>query len=155
MVDLEHAERLINSAMAGNHKIRDVRLRGAGDAVQAETTVVWKGVAARVGLQLAEIRLHHRHIGFRMRRLRALGGVPVPRSAVELGLKSLESPLLKVFQGDGIVVIDLRQWLPVEMDVKIITVQSTLRSLHIWFGPGRLSDLPSRSPGLLPADGGL
>ena len=152
VLDLEHLERLINRAIAGNDRIRDLRLLGAGDALQAETTVIWKGAAARVGLQLAEIRLHHRHLGFRMRRLRALGGVPVPRSAVELGLRALENPLLTVFQGDGIVVIDLRRWLPSEIDVKVITVQSTLRSLHIWFGPGRLSDLPGRGPRLLAAD---
>jgi len=152
VVDLEHAERHINRAMMGSDRIRDIRLRGAGDALEAETTVVWKGVAARVGLELAEIRLHHRHIGFRMRHVRALGGFPVPRAAVELGLKALDSPLMRVFQGDGIVVIDLRRWLPPEVEINVVTVQATLRSLHIWFGPGRLSDLPGRGPGQLPAD---
>lgn len=151
VVDLERAQRHINSAMEGNDRIREVRLRGAGDAIEAEATILWKGVAARVGLQLAEIRLHHRHIGFRMRRLRALGGVPVPRAAVELGLKAMDSPLVRVFQGDGIVVIDLRRWLPAEVEVRVVTVQATLRSLHIWFGPGRLSDLPGRSQERLPA----
>ncbi len=152
VVDLELAERHINRAMAGNDRIRNVRLRGAGDALDAESTVVWKGMAARVGLQLAEIRLHNRHIGFRIRHVRALGGVPVPRAAVELGLKALESPLLRVFQGDGIVVIDLRRWLPAEVEVNVVTVQATLRSLHIWFGPGHLVDLPGRGPRLLPAE---
>ena len=61
----------------------------------------------------------------------------MPRVAVELGLKALESPLLRVFQGEGIVVIDLRRWLPAEVEMNIVTVQATLRSLHIWFGPGQ------------------
>ncbi len=152
VVDLELAERHINRLMAGNERIRDLRLRGAGDALEAEVTVVWKGVTARVGLELAEIRLHHRHIGFRMLHVRALGGVPVPRVAVELALKALESPILRVFQGEGIVVIDLRRWLPAEVEINIVTVQATLRSLHIWFGPGSLGDLPGQGPGLLPAD---
>ena len=151
VVDLERAGRHINRAVAGSDRIRDIRLRGAGDAIETETTLVWKGVEARVGLQLAEIRLRHRHIGFRIRHVRALGGLPLPRAAVEFGLKALDSPLVKVFDGDGIVVIDLRRWLPPEVEVNVVTVQATHRSLHIWFGPGRLSDLPGRNPDRLPA----
>lgn len=117
-----------------------------------EVTVVWKGVPARVGLEIAEIRLRHRHLGFRMRRLRALGGVPVPRSAVELALKAFDSPLLSVFSGQGIVVVDLRQWLPEELTLEVLTVQGTPRSLHLWFGAGVLRDLPGKGPRLLPAE---
>ena len=115
-------------------------------------TVLWKGVPARVGLELAEIRLRHRHIGFRMRRLRALGGVPVPRSTFELALKAFDSPLLKVFSGQGIVVADLREWLPEELTLEVLTVQGTSRSLHIWFGSGCLRELPGKGPALLPAE---
>ncbi len=151
VVDLEFTERHLNRALAGSDRLRDVGLKGAGDALEAEITVLWKGVAARVGLELAEIRLHHRHIGFRMRRLRALGGIPVPRAAVELALEALESPILRVFRSDGIVVIDLRRWLPSQLELNVVTVQATLRSLHVWFGPGRLEDLPGRGPARLPA----
>jgi hypothetical protein len=87
-----------------------------------------------------------------MRKLRALGGVPVPRAAVELALRSLESPLLRVFSGQGIVVIDLRKWLPEELHLRILTVQGTARSLAVWFAPGRLDELPDRSPRRLPAE---
>jgi len=86
-----------------------------------------------------------------MRRLRALGGIPVPRSAVELALRAFDSPLLKVFSGHGIVVVDLREWLPEELMLEILTVQGTSRSLHIWFGSGGLRELPRKSPRLLPA----
>jgi hypothetical protein len=151
VVDLERAERHLNRALAGSDMLRNLRLRGAGDALEAEVTVLWKGMAAKVGLELAEIRLRHRHIGFRMRHVRALGGLPVPLATVELGLKALDSSLVKVFSGDGIVVIDLRRWLPPEVEVNVVTVQATHRSLHIWFGPGRLSDLPGRNPDRLPA----
>jgi hypothetical protein len=34
-------------------------------------------------------------------------------------------------------------------------VQATLRALHVWFGPGRLTDLPGQSPGRLPPGGSL
>ena len=154
VVDLERAERHLSRALAGSDRMRDLRLRGAGDALEAEVTVLWKGVTARVGLELAEIRLHHRHIGFRMRRLRALGGIPVPTAAIELALQALDSPILKVFRGEGIVVIDLRRWLPAQLEVNVVTVQATLRCLHVWFGPGRLDELPGRRPARLPAGSG-
>jgi hypothetical protein len=33
-----------------------------------------------------------------------------------------------------------------------LTVQATARSLHVWFGPGALSNLPQMGPRLLPAE---
>lgn len=154
VLDLQRVERHLDHLLAGANAIRDLRLSGAGDAIAAEATVVWKGVSARVSLELAEIRLHHRHLGFRMRRLRALAGLPVPRAAVEHGLRALESPILTVFSGQGIVVIDLRRWLPAELAVRVVTVQATARSLHLWFGAGELAEVPGRARRLLPADTG-
>jgi hypothetical protein len=70
---------------------------------------------------------------------------------VEIALDALESSLLKVFRGHGIVVIDLRRWLPMELDLEVLTVQATARSLHLWFGPGHLMELPNQAPDRLPA----
>ena len=151
VLDLALVERHLNALLASNEQLRDLRLTGEGDALAAETTVMWKGVPARVGLELAEIRLRHRHLGLRMRRLRALGGVPVPRTAVELALRALDSPLLTVFPGQGIMVVDLRRWLPNEVSLEVLTVQGTARSLSVWFGPGSLSDLPGKGPKRLPS----
>jgi len=151
-LDLVRVERHLNEWLSSSDRIGDISLQGEGDALAAEATVTWKGIAARVGLELAEIRLRDRFLGFRMRRLRALGGIPVPRAAVELGLRSLESPLLKVFPGQGIVVVDLRKWLPDELDLRILTVQGAAHWLAVWFGPGRLDDLPQRGQRRLPAE---
>jgi len=153
-LDLIRVERHLNDLLSRSDSIGDLSLQGEGDALAAEATVTWKGIPARVGLELAEIRLRHRHLGFRMRKVRALGGVPVPRTAVELGLRSLESPLLRVFPGQGIVVVDLRKWLPDELDLRILTVQGAARWLAVWFGPGRLDDLPQRGPRRLTAGTG-
>jgi hypothetical protein len=144
-------ERLLDGFLSTREVLRDLSLRGAGDALAAEVTVVWKGVPARVGLEMAEIRLRHRHIGFRIRKIRALGGVPVPRTAVTLALQALNNPILSVFPGDGIVVADLREWLPEELRLEVLTVQGTRRSLHVWFGSGSLANLPGKGPVLLPA----
>lgn len=150
-LDLDHVEHIVNEFLAARETLRDVSLRGVGDRLRAEVTVVWKGLPARVGLEVAEIRMRHRHIGIRMRKIRALGGVPVPKTAVILALKALDNPLVSVFTGESIVVVDLRQWLPEEMTLEVITVQGTARSLHLWFGPGSLSNVPGKGPRLLPA----
>jgi len=152
VLDLALVERHLNQLLANNERLRDLRLTGRGDAIAAETTVVWKGVPARVGLELAEIRLRHRHLGLRMRRLRALGGISVPRVAVERALLALDRPFVTVFSGQGIVVADLRRWLPEELSLEVLTVQGTARTLSLWFGPGRLGDLPGRGPKRLPAE---
>jgi len=151
-LDLRLVERHLNLLISARGDLRDLALVGKGDALGAEVTAVWKGLPARVGLEIAEIRLRHGHLGFRMRRLRALGGVPVPRTAVEIALKALDSPLLRVFSGQGIVVADLRRWLPEELTLEVLTVQGTLRSLHLWFGAGGLRDLPGKGPRFLPAE---
>jgi len=152
VLDLVLVENHLNRLLAASDSIRDLRLHGEGDALGAEAIVVWKGLPVRVGLELAEIRLRNRHLGLRMRKLRALGGVPVPRSALELGLKAIDSPLLSVFSGSGIVVVDLRRWLPAELELRVVTVQATARSLHCWFGAGSLAEIPGRGPRRLPAD---
>jgi hypothetical protein len=154
VLDLPLVERHLNDILARNERFRDLRLTGEGDALAAEITIMRKGIPARVGLELAEIRLRHRHLGLRMRRLRALGGIPVPRAAVELALRALDSPLVTVFPGQGIVVVDLRRWLPDEVSLQVLTVQGTARTLSVWFGPGGLSDLPGRGPKRLPAETG-
>ena len=151
-LDLARVERHLNELLSSSDAIGDLSLRGEGDALAVEATVTWKGIPARVGLELAEIRLRYRHLGFRMRKLRALGGVPVPRAAVELALRSLESPLLRVFPGQGIVVIDLRKWLPEELHLRILTVQGTARSLAVWLASGRLDEIPDRGRRRLPAE---
>jgi hypothetical protein len=150
-LDLDRMERLLNEFLSKREGLRDLSLWGEGDALAAEVTVVWKGVPARVGLEVAEIRLRHRHIGFRMRRIRALGGIRVPRIAVALALQSLKNPILSVFPSEGIVVADLREWLPEELRLEVLTVQGTRRSLHVWFGSGSLRNLPGKGPRLLPA----
>jgi hypothetical protein len=151
-LDLATVARQVNERLSTRDDLRDLSLAGVGDALAAELTVVWKGVPARVGLEIAEIRLRHRHLGFRMRRLRTLGGIPVPRSAVELALRAFQSPILNVFLGQGIVVVDLSRWLPEELTLEVLTVQGTEKSLHLWFGPGSLANLPQMGPRLLPAE---
>lgn len=143
VIDLEHVERLVRRRLEDIPYLRQVSLVGAGDALEIGATVVWKGVTTRAAVRLGEIRLRHRHLGFRLRRLRVLGGVPLPRGAVEMLLDSLESELVTVIRGQGIVVVDLGRWLPAEASITVITVQATRHRVHLWLGPGHLESLPS------------
>lgn len=145
VLDLVLVEEHLVRALAGVEQIEGLALAPAGDAVDVSATVKWKGVRSRVAVELAELRLRHRHLGFRMRRLRVYGGLPVPRAAVEAILAGIDNELITVFKGQGIVVVDLRRWLPSELDLKIVTVQATDGSLHLWFGAGGLRDLPGRA----------
>ena len=119
-------------------------LEGRDDAVRVLVTVTWKGITSRVAVDLAEIRLRRRFLGLRLRRPRALGGVPIPRAAVEAGIRAADPDGVTVFRGDGIVVVDCRKWLPPELDLSVLAVQATQRSLHVWLGSGWLDDVPGR-----------
>lgn len=151
VLDLVLVEEHLVRLLAGVEKLDGLALAGAGDALDVSATVKWKGVRSRVAVELAELRLRHRHLGFRMRKLRVYGGLPVPRAAVEAILESIGNDLVTVFRGKGIVVVDLRKWLPPELDLKIVTVQATDNSLHLWFGAGGLRDLPGRDRPVLAA----
>jgi hypothetical protein len=151
VLDLVLVEEYLARWLDGVDRIEGPALAAAGDAVEVSAPVRWKGVRSRVAVELAELRLRHRHLGFRMRKLRVYGGVPVPRAAVEAILAGIDSDMVTVFRGQGIVVVDLRRWLPPELDLKIVTVQATGNALHLWFGAGGLVDLPGRRQAALAA----
>jgi len=153
VLSLALVEQRLNQLLHDAGAVRDVRLEGAHDAVRLSATVTWKRSRARLGLDLAEIRVRHRHLGFRLRRVRVLGGLPLPRRVVPAVLAQLGLALVKVIPRQGIVVVDLRRFIPREVNLQVLTVQSTERYLHLWLGPGELRDLPPLlAPELPPAD---
>ena len=125
VLDLVLVEEHLVRLLADVKQVEGLALAAAGDALEVSVTVKWKGVRSRVAMELAELRLRHRHLGFRMRKLRVYGGLPVPRAAVEAILQSINNELITVIRGQGIVVVDLRRWLPPELDLKIVTVPAT------------------------------
>ncbi len=141
-LSLALVEQRLNQLTHDAEMLRDVRLEGAHDALRLHATLTWKGRRARVGLDLAEIRLRHRHLGFRLQRIRFLGGLPVPRRVVAAILSQLRLELVRVIPRQGIVVVDLGRWIPREVNLQVVTVQCTNRYLHLWLGPGELRDLP-------------
>jgi hypothetical protein len=150
--DVGLLERHLRQRIAESEHVSDLSLGGEGDAVRLSADVIWKGLSTRVRVDVTEIRLKRRFLGFRLRRPKAFGGVPVPRGALELLIGDVFSELVVVFRGEGIVVVDLRRWIPYELDFSVLTVQATVGRLHVWLGPGSLSDLPADPPPVLPAD---
>jgi len=152
VADLAQLEAFLQERVAGIQHLGTIRLTGVGDGVEVRAQVLWKKFAAEVLVQIAEVRLRRRFLGFRVRRIRLLGAVRIPRAVVEKVLSSLENELVTVFRGQGIVVIDMRSWIPAELNVAVVTVQATRRGLHVWLGPGELVELPGRMKAL-PAGG--
>ena len=151
VLNLDSIEAMLRRRLQDNAHLRDLRLKGAGDAVEASATVIWKGLETRVAVDLAELRLRHRRLGLRLRRPRVLGGMRLPVRAVEAILDSASLDILTVIRGQGILILDLRTWLPPELTLTVITAQATAGQLHLWFGPGALDALPSGERRALPA----
>jgi hypothetical protein len=152
-LDLDLIENHLKARMERVDRVSDLYVDGKGDSILLAASVVFKGVRTRVRIELGELRLKSRFLGLRLRRLRLLGGLPVPMGAVEILLQSFGPDIVKVFRGQAIVVVDLREWLPDELDLSLLAAQTTDRTLHLWFGPGSLRDLPSGARPALPATG--
>jgi hypothetical protein len=153
VLNMAMLEQRLHEVIRNVDMVEDVMLGGAGDAVRVLATIRLKGVLTRVRFELAEVRLRYRYVGFRIRRVRALGKIPVPITAIEVVIRLLAPDIVKAVHGHGIVVVDLRQWLPAELALSVLTVQATDQALHLWFGPGELGDIPATNrPALTAGD---
>jgi hypothetical protein len=151
VLDLEAVEGHLQRLIEDGDTIRDVNLSGAGDTLRIEADVTWKGLRARVAAELGELRLRHRRLGLRIRRIEVLGGFPLPRWAILRVLEARAGDRVVVRTDSRIVVIDLRSSIPDELELSVLTVQVTERTVDVWIGPGGLRDLPQRDPPRLAA----
>jgi len=150
VLDLDHIEEILRDRLTTVDTVERIELLAAGDALEVRAWLRWKGMASQVSIRLAELRLRSRLLGLRLRRLRVLGGMPVPMGVVEAIVGRIEDDAVTVFPGTGIIVLDLGRWLPAGLSMEIITVQSVGRELHVWLGRGRLESLPQPAPRALP-----
>lgn len=144
VLDLGSIETKIEEGIRPVEMVSDVTIGGWADVLQVNATIHWKGVSSRVRIEIREIRLRSRRLGFRLGKLKVLHGMRVPRRVIESLLERFGGSRLRVFSGHGIVVVDLREYLPPELDLRLLTLQVLGRSLHLWLGPGALLDLPDR-----------
>jgi len=137
-------ERKIQEALLGINMVSDVHLSGWADVVLLEATLHWKGLSTRVRIEIREIRLRFRRLGFRLGKMKILGGMRIPRSAIESIVEKAGGEFVRVFRGAGIVVVDLRDKIPPELELRLLTIQVSQRKLEIWLGPGLLHDIPAK-----------
>lgn len=151
VLDRSAVERHLQRMIEDGHTIRDLRLSGAGDTVRFEAELSWKGLRSQVAVEVGEIRLRQRRLGLRIRRIEALGGVPMPTGVVLGIIERRAGDRAVVRRASGIVVVDLRAAIPDPLEVSVLTVQLTERTVDVWIGPGHLVDLPRPEPARLAA----
>lgn len=144
VADLAALEFKVEEAVRSIEAVSDIRIDGYADVLALDATVHFKGLSSRVRIELKEIRLRARRLGFRLGKLKVLRGLRVPRSLVELILERVGRERIRVFKSQDIAVVDLRDYIPPEVDLRLLTLQVSGRHLHLWLGPGALIDLPSR-----------
>jgi hypothetical protein len=142
VLDLPAVEAWLRRLLEGSESLSDLRLGGAGDTLTVRGTVRVKGVTSRVETDLREVRIRARRLGFRIGRMRVMAGLRVPRSLVEAALERVAPGMMTVVRGSGIVVLDLRRWIPPELDLRVVALQVLGDRVHLWFGPGSLTDWP-------------
>lgn len=154
VLDLGAVEGHLRRLIEDDDTVRNLDLSGAGDTVRLEADVTWKGLRARAAVELGELRLRHQRLGLRIRRIEVLGGFPLPRWAILKVVEARAGDRAVVRTDSGIVVIDLRSAIPEELELSVLTVQITERTVDVWIGPGSLRDLPRRDPPRLAATAG-
>jgi hypothetical protein len=153
VLHLPAVEALVRDLLRDVESLSDPRLSGCGDTIGLAATVRVKGIASRVEVELREIRVRMRRFGFRIGRVRSLWGVRVPRALVETALSRAAPDLITVIRGSGIGVVDLRRWIPPELDLKVVALLVAGVGFHLWLGPGSMVAWPAaKRPALGPGD---
>jgi len=129
-------------------------LSGHADVLEASATIRYKGMHSRIEIEITEVRLKARRLGFRLGRMKVLGGLRIPRRAVERVIKRVAKGRAVVIPGTGIVIIDLTDQIPPELEVRLLTLHVDGRRIRLWLGRGYLLDFPGRrrKPKTLPAE---
>jgi len=140
--DIPTIERILRQRLAEVQAVSSPDLDGRDDRLSLVLRVHWRSISMKVRVELREIRLRHRRLGFRLGHLRALGGLPVPKIAVLRTLQEMMPDRLTVLPGSDVVVVDLRTWIPPELSLRIVAVQVVGEALHVWFASGSVTDIP-------------
>lgn len=150
VLDIPAIERHLKMRLQDVEMVSDLKLTGRDDRLSLGIRVHWKGVSLRTWVELQEIRLRHRRLGFRLGRLKALGGLPVPKVAVLRTLQNAFPELVTVVKGTDIVVVDLRNWIPLEVCLRVVAIQVVNEGLHVWLASGSVTDFPQQQQQQLP-----
>jgi len=148
--DIPTVERILRERLIAVEALSNPDLDGRDDRLNLGLKVHWKGISIRVRVELTEIRLRHRRLGFRLGRLRGPAGFPVPRIAVLRTFRAASPDLVTILPGSDVVVVDLRSWIPPEVTLRVVAVQVVGRGLHLWLASGSVMDFLHRKNDQLP-----
>lgn len=151
--DIPAVERILKTRLEMVEALSNPDLDGRDDRLSLALKVHWKSVSVKVLVELKEIRLRHRRLGFRLGRLRVMGGVPIPRTAVLRTIQGKLPDLVTILPGSDVVVVDLRTWIPPEVSLRMVAVQVVGQGLHVWLASGWVSDIPPMENQQLSAGG--
>lgn len=151
VIDIPTVEGILRRRLAEVDALSNPELDGRDDRVSLVLRVHWKSISARVRVELKEIRIRHRRLGFRLGHFRALGGLPVPKIAVLRTLQEFMPDKVTILPGTDVVVVDLRTWIPPEVDLRIVAVQVVGEGLHVWLASGSVTEIPAPQSRQLPS----
>ncbi len=119
--------------------LRRLELWGLPDGhLMLEVAFAWKGLPGTVLLRLREVKVAHRFFGCQVVAVRGPLGVPLPVSTVAKVMQRLLPGKVQYDGGDGVFLLDLRQWLPEGLELSVRRVHCGTQSVELELGPGSL-----------------
>ena len=148
-VDLDMLEQLANREIARRvPMVRDLSVTGDDEELLLAATVVWHGVSLRGAVRVHELRLHRRFFGCRLEAARGPLGTPLPVGLLGTLAQKYGEGLVHFDSSDRILLVDLRRFIPVGIELRIARVSCLGRWLTIQLAPGSLAPtLASVRPG--------
>lgn len=108
-----------------------------GDLV-LDVAFTWKGLPGTVSVRMRDAKVVHRFFGCQIVAVRGPLGVPLPASTVASILQRLLPGKVQYDAGDGVFLLDLREWLPEGLDVSVRRVHCGAESVELLLGHGSL-----------------
>ncbi len=144
-VSLDRINQQLAQLISEVDEVEQLLLVGVGDHLRFTATVRYKGMRLPLALEARETRLRHRRLGFRIVHLRTLAHVTVPLAIVARVLERLLGHRQRFDRDSRIVLVDLREWLPPEVELAVAEIRVRDRFVVLELEPGRLWDVPGRA----------
>ncbi|MFI5143294.1 MAG: hypothetical protein ACHQQS_04835 [Thermoanaerobaculales bacterium] len=139
-IDLDIVELLVNRVLEARASVvRRVLVEGDHGALDLHVTAAWRGLPAQLSARISELRLHRRCFGCRVASLHGPLGLPLPLTIVAGLVRRLDHDLIHFDAEDGILLVDLRRYLPEGLEVRVDDVQCRGRWLEVSLAGGSVA----------------
>lgn len=96
----------------------------------------WKGVPGTVAVRLRNAKVMHGFFGCQLVGVEGPLGVPLPVASAASLLKRVLPGKVQYDSTDGVLLLDLREWLPAGLALAVRRIHCGSESLELVFGPG-------------------